>query len=92
MQNDFPRAINWIMVTFAGNYFLTGANTNFVITINDDDTVTIGNHYFSTHVMFENEPIITGDTCACPIDSLFAFLQISYIQMDQLFISMNKFL
>ena len=42
MLNDFQIILNWIIMSLAASYFLTGTNTNSWVTVYSDDTVRVG--------------------------------------------------
>jgi len=85
-QSDFQQTLDWIIVTFTGGYFLTGANTNSDITIVNNDTLVINTILYYTGIRINHKNIATDDLCACPIqfNSCFAMDLLYTVGTEQL--------
>jgi hypothetical protein len=68
-KNDFQQILEWIMVTFSSSYFFSGANTNFVITVANDDTLVVNSASYDLVILMTPETVTTLGTCTCPRES-----------------------
>ena len=67
-QNDFQWIFNWILFTFTSSYFLTGANTNSDIFVDNNDNVLVQKLIVANIEYIDHTFASTAGMCACPVD------------------------
>ena len=67
-QNDFQRILNWILFTFTSSHFLTGANTNSDIFVDDNDIVLVQKLIVAQINYIDHTFASTTGVCACPVE------------------------
>ena len=67
-QNDFQRILNWMLFTFTSSYFLTGANTNSDIFVDDNDIVLVQNLDVLIVDHIDHTSIGASGVCVCPVE------------------------
>ncbi len=68
-KNDFQQILEWITVTFSSSFFFSGANTNFVITVTNDDTLVVTSASYDLVILMTPETVTTLGMCTCPRES-----------------------
>jgi hypothetical protein len=83
-RNDFERLVDWIQIAFTSNHIFVGTNTNFDVTVDDNDTVTIEVRSFVSSLLLTDFGMIVNGYCQCEMNSFDCF-GINYI-----YIYLNK--
>jgi hypothetical protein len=73
-QDNFKRTFEWIDIAFITNFLLTGANTNFVVTVTENDTLIVKDLIFERIDQLNHNSYANDGVCACPTESLSCFV------------------
>ncbi|CAF3331713.1 unnamed protein product [Rotaria sp. Silwood1] len=73
-RHEFSRTLNWTQTATMISQFLTGANTNFRITVNNDGRVIINDVTFRIVTQITHNSLSSTGRCSCGFDGRVCFL------------------
>ncbi|CAF4287047.1 unnamed protein product [Rotaria sp. Silwood2] len=74
-RHEFARTLNWTQTATMVSQFLTGANTNFHITVDIDGQVIINDVTFLIVTQITHHSLSTSGSCSCGFEDELCFLK-----------------